>query len=54
MLFQDANSAFNPRLNIGEILDTPLRLATNWDESHRNQKSLIHFYLLDFILITPI
>ena len=38
MLFQDANSAFNPRLNIGEILDTPLRLATNWDESHRNQK----------------
>ncbi len=38
MVFQDANSAFNPRLNIGEILDTPLRLATNWDESHRNQK----------------
>ena len=38
MVFQDANSAFNPRLNIGEALDTPLRLATDWDEERRNQK----------------
>lgn len=38
MVFQDANSAFNPRLNIGEALDAPLRLATDWDEEHRNQK----------------
>lgn len=38
MVFQDANSAFNPRLNIGEALDAPLRLATDWDEERRNQK----------------
>lgn len=38
MVFQDANSAFNPRLNIGEVLDAPLRLATDWDEVQRNQK----------------
>ena len=38
MVFQDANSAFNPRLNIGEVLDAPLRLATDWDEAQRNQK----------------
>ncbi|EGT74554.1 ATP-binding cassette domain-containing protein [Haemophilus haemolyticus] len=38
MVFQDANSAFNPRLNIGEALDAPLRLAIDWDEERRNQK----------------
>ena len=38
MVFQDANSAFNLRLNIGEVLDAPLRLATDWDEAQRNQK----------------
>ena len=38
MVFQDANSAFNPRQNIGEALDTPLRLTTDWDEETRNQK----------------
>lgn len=38
MVFQDANSAFNPRLNIGEALDAPLRLATDWNEERRNQK----------------
>ena len=38
MVFQDANSAFNPRLNIGEALDAPLRLATDWNEDRRNQK----------------
>lgn len=38
MVFQDANSAFNPRQNIGQTLDAPLRLATDWDEEKRNQK----------------
>ncbi|OOF49422.1 peptide ABC transporter ATP-binding protein [Rodentibacter genomosp. 1] len=38
MVFQDANSAFNLRQNIGQILDTPLRLTTDWDEETRNQK----------------
>ncbi|OOF49060.1 peptide ABC transporter ATP-binding protein [Rodentibacter trehalosifermentans] len=38
MVFQDANSAFNPRQNIGQILDSPLRLTTDWDEEKRNQK----------------
>lgn len=38
MVFQDVNSAFNPRQNIGQALDTPLRLTTDWDEETRNQK----------------
>ena len=38
MVFQDANSAFNPRLNIGQALDAPLRLITDWDEEARNEK----------------
>ena len=38
MVLQDANSAFNPRLNIGQALDAPLRLITDWDEETRNQK----------------
>ncbi|CWW86754.1 antimicrobial peptide transporter subunit [Haemophilus influenzae] len=38
MVFQDANSAFNPRLNIGQALDAPLKLITDWDEETRNQK----------------
>ena len=38
MVFQDANSAFNPRLNIGQALDFPLRLNTDWDEKTRNAK----------------
>ncbi|OOF58177.1 ATP-binding cassette domain-containing protein [Rodentibacter myodis] len=38
MVFQDVNSAFNPRQNIGQALDTPLRLTTDWDEEKRNQK----------------
>ncbi|OOF62103.1 ATP-binding cassette domain-containing protein [Rodentibacter sp. Ppn85] len=38
MVFQDVNSAFNPRQNIGQALDTPLRLTTDWDEESRNQK----------------
>lgn len=38
MLFQDTISSFNPRSNVGQILDAPLRLATDLDESQRNQK----------------
>lgn len=38
MVFQDANSAFNPRLNIGQALDAPLRLTTDLSEEARNQK----------------
>lgn len=38
MLFQDANSSFNLRSNVGQILDAPLRLATRLDEDERNQK----------------
>lgn len=38
MLFQDVHSAFNPRLNVGQILDTPLRLASTLDEDERNEQ----------------
>lgn len=38
MVFQDPNSAFNPRLNIGQILDSPLELSTNLNEEERNQR----------------
>lgn len=38
MLFQDVHAAFNPRLNVGQILDTPLRLATTLDEDARNEQ----------------
>ncbi|WP_386696411.1 ATP-binding cassette domain-containing protein [Lonepinella sp. MS14436] len=38
MLMQDPNLAFNPRLNIGQILDTPLKLSTNLNELQRNEK----------------
>lgn len=38
MVFQDPNTAFNPRLNVGQILDTPLLLATHLNEQERNQK----------------
>lgn len=38
MVFQDVNSTFNPRQNIGQALDVPLRLTTDWDEEKRNQK----------------
>ena len=43
MVLQDANSAFNPRLNIGQALDAPLRLITDWDEEARNL-SLVGLY----------
>lgn len=38
MVFQDANSAFNPRLNIGQALDAPLKIATDLTEAQRNKK----------------
>ncbi|WP_424401249.1 ATP-binding cassette domain-containing protein [Pasteurella sp. PK-2025] len=37
MVFQDPNTAFNPRLNVGQILDAPLRLVTHLDIQERNQ-----------------
>ena len=38
MIFQDPNTSFNPRLNIGQILDAPLRLLTDLNEPQRNEK----------------
>lgn len=38
MVFQDTNSAFDPKLNVGQILDLPLRLTTALDEDERNHK----------------
>ncbi|WP_133546094.1 ATP-binding cassette domain-containing protein [Mesocricetibacter intestinalis] len=38
MVFQDPNSAFNPRLNVGQILDAPLRLVTKLNEEERNKR----------------
>lgn len=37
MVFQDPNSAFNPGLNVGQILDAPLRLVTHLDIHERNK-----------------
>lgn len=38
MVSQDPDDSLIPHLNIGQILDTPLRLTTNWDEAQRNKK----------------
>lgn len=38
MMFQDPNDAFDPNHNIGQILDMPLRIATNLSEEERNQR----------------
>ncbi|HHW7569959.1 TPA: ATP-binding cassette domain-containing protein [Mannheimia haemolytica] len=38
MMFQDPNDAFDPNYNIGQILDAPLRLATDLNEEERNER----------------
>lgn len=38
MVFQDPNTSFNPGANIGQILDTPLRLLSQLNEQQRNEK----------------
>ena len=38
MVFQDPNSAFNPKQNVGQILDAPLRITTDLNEQQRNEK----------------
>lgn len=48
MVFQDPNTAFNPKLNIGQILDTPLRLSTKLNEEERNEKIFSTLKLVGF------
>lgn len=50
MVFQDPNTSFNPRLNIGQILDAPLRLLTDLDENQRNEKI---FHILRLVGLYP-
>lgn len=38
MIFQDPNDAFDPNYNIGQILDSPLKLTTPLDEEQRNER----------------
>lgn len=38
MVFQDPNSAFNPRLNVGQILDTPLKIRGGFSLEERDEK----------------
>ncbi|WP_301098575.1 ATP-binding cassette domain-containing protein [Otariodibacter sp.] len=38
MIFQDPNDAFDPNYNMGQILDSPLKLATNLSEQVRNDR----------------
>ncbi|QLB21212.1 peptide ABC transporter ATP-binding protein [Vespertiliibacter pulmonis] len=38
MVFQDPNDAFDPNYNIGQILDSPLKLATIFSEENRNER----------------
>lgn len=38
MIFQDPNDAFDPYLNIGQVLDLPLQLVTQLNEEERNQR----------------
>ena len=49
MVFQDPNTAFNPRLNVGQILDAPLLLTTHLNEQQRNQKifDILKFQMLE-------
>lgn len=38
MIFQDPDDAFDPNHNIGQILDFPLKLATELSEDERNER----------------
>lgn len=38
MVFRDPNNAFDPNYNIGQILDSPLKLATTLSEENRNER----------------
>ncbi|MBE2898979.1 ATP-binding cassette domain-containing protein [Pasteurellaceae bacterium TAE3-ERU1] len=38
MVSQDPDTTLIPHLNIGQVLETPLLLTTNWDEEQRNRK----------------
>lgn len=38
MVFRDPNDAFDPNLNIGQILDLSLKLATSFSEEARNER----------------
>ncbi|MBF0784207.1 ATP-binding cassette domain-containing protein [Muribacter muris] len=38
MIFQDPNDAFDPNYNIGQILDSPLKLAISLSEEQRNMR----------------
>lgn len=38
MMFQDPKEAFAPNANVGQILDAPLRLATDLNEEARNER----------------
>ncbi|MGQ0286061.1 peptide ABC transporter ATP-binding protein [Pasteurellaceae bacterium 22721_9_1] len=38
MVYQDPHSAFNPHLNVGQILDTPLRYMTDLNQEQRDEK----------------
>lgn len=38
MLFQNADEVLNPRLNVGQILDTPLTLLTDLNQQERDEK----------------
>ncbi|EIJ70127.1 peptide ABC transporter ATP-binding protein [Pasteurella bettyae] len=46
MVFQDTNNAFNPRLNVGQTLDDPLRLLTTLNEKGRNERIFDTLYLV--------
>ncbi|WGE46705.1 ATP-binding cassette domain-containing protein [Actinobacillus equuli] len=50
MMFQDPNYAFDPNYNIGQILDAPLRLATNLTEAERNERI---FHILKLVGMYP-
>lgn len=48
MLFQDPDASFNSRLNVGQTLDLPLRLATELSLEERDQKIFHTLRLVGF------